>query len=154
MNAIARYIDRRMTAPPDVVIGGHENPYLLRWWIIPRNPFFNIYGHEFRRSDDDRALHTHPWLFNISIVWRGSYWEHTPQGVSLRRRGSVVFRWGASPHRVELFKFFGGPEHPCRTLFITGPRVREWGFLCPQGFRHWKDFTAPHDAGEIGRGCE
>jgi hypothetical protein len=47
--------------PPDFVIGG-DSPYMLRWWIIPRNKFFNIYLHRFLRSDDDRALHDHPWV--------------------------------------------------------------------------------------------
>jgi hypothetical protein len=154
MNALARYaLKVSQSRPPDVVIGGKDSPYLLRWYVIPRNPFFNIYAHEFRRSDDDRALHTHPWLFNCSQILLGSYWEHCDGWAYLRRQGSQVFRWGASPHRVQLIEFQGQPTY-CRTLFITGPRVREWGFLCPQGFRRWQDFTASHDKGSIGRGCE
>ena len=35
--------------------------YLSRWHIIPRNRYFNIYLHKFVGSDDDRALHDHPW---------------------------------------------------------------------------------------------
>jgi hypothetical protein len=60
---------------PDFVIGGNERPYLLRWWVIPRNPVFNVYLHCFLRSDDDRALHTHPWLFNVSWLLLGKYRE-------------------------------------------------------------------------------
>ena len=44
--------------PADFVIGPPERPYLLRWWIIQRNRFFNIYLHKFLRSDDDLALRT------------------------------------------------------------------------------------------------
>lgn len=40
---------------PDFIIGGAD-PYMLRWWVIPRNKVFNIYLHRFLRSDDDRAL--------------------------------------------------------------------------------------------------
>ena len=65
-----------------------------------------------------------------------------------RREGDKVFRWGPAPHRIELHK------GECWTLFVTGPRVREWGFLCPQGWRHWREFTKPGAPGERGKGCE
>lgn len=143
---------------PDFIIGGHDAPYLLRWWLIPRNRFFNVYVHLFLRSDDDRALHDHPWLFNCSILLKGSYLEHTPAGEFLRREGSLKFRWGAAPHRVELFDVAAfAPElgiRPCWTMFITGPVVREWGFHCPKGWVPWREFTDARDKGSIGRGCD
>jgi hypothetical protein len=46
---------------PDFIIGGADNPYLLRWWIIPRNRWCNVYLHKILRDDDPRALHDHPW---------------------------------------------------------------------------------------------
>lgn len=149
---------------PDFVIGGAERPYLLRWWLIPRNPVFNVYLHCFLRSDDDRALHTHPWLFNCSTLLDGQYVEHTDKGSDLLEAGDWKFRWGPAAHRVELLmpaiaygndkpRAFGKPL-PCWTLFITGPRVREWGFLCPQGFVHWRDFTDVRDKGAVGKGCD
>lgn len=145
---------------PDFVIGGNEDPYLLRWFIIPRNPFFNIYLHLFLRSDDDRALHDHPWLFNCSILLDGRYREwfdvlrrhvHGRDWMMResadRTAGDVKFRWGAAPHRIEL------TNGPCWTLFITGPRIREWGFHCPSGWVHWREFTDSRDSGAIGKGC-
>lgn len=140
------------TRPPDFVIGKPGNDYLQRWFVIPRNRFFNIYLHRFLRSDYDRALHDHPWL-NMSILLDGEYVEHTiPQGgINLKKRyvtGDIKMRGARSAHRVEL------TNGPCWSLFITGPRVREWGFHCPAGWRHWKEFTAPHNSGEIGPGCE
>ena len=142
--------------PPDVVIGDGNPPYLRRWWIIPRNPVFNIYLHQFGASDDDRALHSHPWLFNASIVLRGFYREHQPDGSKpLRVQGNAFWRWGSAWHRVELLPTVWGQPYPCWTLFITGPRVRQWGFACPQGFVHWKRFTDPATGGTtIGRGCD
>ena len=133
---------------PDFVIGGAERPYLLRWWLIPRNPVFNVYLHHFLRSDDDRALHTHPWLFNCSVLLVGQYIEHTEKNSNLLWAGDWKFRWGPAAHRVELL------DEPCWTLFITGPRVRKWGFLCPQGFVHWRDFTDVRDKGAVGKGCD
>lgn len=153
-----RLIARMTRRPPDFVIGGRDDPYLQRWWVIPRNPFFNVYLHQFLRSDDDRALHTHPWLFNVSKLLRGSYLEHTddsPPAGYLRGGGDTVYRWGAAPHRVELRPDADGTGlTPAWTLFVTGPKVREWGFLCPQGFVHWKDFTDARDQGAVGRGCD
>src|SRR3546814_20880058 len=76
---------------PSFVIGGEDNPYLRRWYIIPRNRWFNVYLHEFLRDDDDRALHDHPWV-NLSILLRGQYVEHTATGATLRRAGAIKFR--------------------------------------------------------------
>ena len=139
---------------PDYIVGGKNNPYLYRWWIIPRNPIFNIYLHYFLRSDDPRALHDHPW-FNISLLLNAEYLEHRPghRFPIVRRRGSIIVRRPTAAHRIQLFKA-NGKERPVTTLFITGPRVREWGFLCPRGWRRWQDFVAKDDPGAIGPGCD
>jgi len=136
-----------MRRPPDFIIGDPADPYLLRWWLIPRNRWFNVYLHHFLRSDDDRALHDHPW-WNVSILLKGIYREHTPNGCAWRISPAIKFRWARSAHRIEL------TDGPCWTLFLTGPRIREWGFLCPHGWRHWREFTSPINKGEVGRGCE
>jgi hypothetical protein len=139
--------------PPDVVVGGQERPYLHRWWLIPRNPLFNVYLHRFMRSDDDRALHDHPWA-SVSFLLEGSYLEHTiaAGGCHHRREfsaGAVKFMLPRRAHRIELHK------RECWTLFITGPRVRNWYFHCPeQGMVPWKRFTARGDSGEVGAGCD
>jgi hypothetical protein len=135
----------------DAYIGGREDTYLVRWWLIPRNRFFNIYLHHFQRSDDDRALHDHPW-WNISILLRGAYTEHTINagGVNIRTvrsAGDWKFRYASEAHRIELH------DGPCWTLFVTGPRIREWGFHCPQGWRHWRIFTNPTNSHVVGLGC-
>lgn len=136
---------------PDFVIGSDDDPYMRRWWVIPRNKFFNIYLHHFLHSDDDRALHCHPWV-NCSILLKGTYTEHTINagGVNVHTKynaGNVKFRRATAAHRVEL------TDGPCWSLFVTGPIIRQWGFHCPKGWRHWKEFTAPEAKGKIGRGC-
>lgn len=146
-----RIISLGRKRPPDVVIGEAQSPYMHRWWLIPRNRFFNIYLHHFLRSDDDRALHDHPW-WNLSILLDGRYVEHTiaAGGVNVRterRAGEVKLRGARAAHRIELV------DGPCWTLFITGPRIREWGFHCPQGWRHWRIFTSGPNGETIGRGC-
>lgn len=151
---------------PDFVIGDEKNPYLLRWFIIPQNPVFNIYLHKFLRDDDDRALHDHPWI-SLSIILKGSYIECTPglNGRANRKRymaKSWIFRRAVHRHRIELIKYHQVGEdgklrympEPVWTLFITGPKIREWGFWC-NGWRfvHWKKFTSPTDTGKTGKGC-
>jgi hypothetical protein len=154
MKLAERIIARVSRRAPDVVIGQADNPYLHRWWVIPRNRFFNIYLHRFMRSDDDRALHDHPWT-NLSILLRGRYVEHTIDagGINVRterRAGDWKLRlFGSFAHRLELI------DGECWTIFITGPWYREWGFHCPTaGWIHWKRFTAPENPGAIGKGCD
>lgn len=155
---IARWLASRLPPgrPPDFVIGDPSAPYMLRWWLIPRNRLFNVYLHRVLRDDDDRALHDHPWP-SVSLLLDGEMGEvwRSPTGSSETRYmapGRVVWRSARFAHRL----FLPLPDRPAMTLFVTGPVIREWGFWCPQGWRHWKDFTAVRDgdAGRIGRGCE
>ena len=131
---------------PDFIIGGRDNPYMLRWWLIPRNEVFNLYYHRILRDDDDRALHDHPWP-GFSIMMQGALREITPEGPRIIRQGECVYRGPEFAHRLELID-----GAPAETLFITGPKVRSWGFHCPQGWIHWRDFVGD-DTGTIGRGC-
>lgn len=144
---VKKFIEHVTKREPDIYIGGKDNPYLIRWHVIPRNRFFNIYLHHFMRSDDDRALHTHPWI-NMSILLDNEYVEHLHDTIVRRTAGSIVFRKsGNIAHRIEL------TCGPCWTLFLTGPRYQQWGFLCPQGFVHWRDFTSGDDGSTVGKGC-
>lgn len=152
---------------PDFIIGKPGSPYLRRWYVIPRNRFFNIYLHNMVRSDDDRALHDHPW-WNLSVVLRGGYYEFMPQYRPLypdiaidvmtsnpqrkwRGVGSLVLRRPADSHRLELPPWKGRTSW---SLFITGPKLREWGFWCPRGWKVWTSFVDMTDTGKIGPGCE
>lgn len=151
---LQRWAQRKMESrPPDFVIGDPAAPYLLRWWVIPRNRLFNIYLHRVIRSDDDRALHDHPWL-NASIIVDGGYLEHRIAAggcrhLTARVAGDVCTRTARAAHRLEVM-----PGSEAVTLFVTGPVIRQWGFHCEHaGWRHWKDFTAPAERGQVGRGC-
>ncbi|SKS53190.1 hypothetical protein [Mycobacteroides abscessus] len=121
-----------------LAIGGEDDPYLLRWYLIPRNKRLNIYLHQFIRSDDDRALHDHPWWF-WSFVLAGHYYEHRADGRRIKRHwASIAYRAAKTRHRVELPKS-NDPmsllerEDCCWTIVVTGPRTRDWGFWCPGG---------------------
>lgn len=147
-------LEPRLYTEADFVIGGVDDPYMLRWFIIPRNPVFNIYLHQFFRSDDDRAHHDHPWLFNLSFLLHGRYIEHCiakggTDHITGYSEGNARLRLGPAPHRIEII-----PGHCCITLFVTGPVVRVWKFHCPQREVPWKEFVDDRDNGAIGKGCD
>lgn len=153
MSVLDRIIARAEARKPNLVIGGDSNPYLRRWFVIPRNRWFNIYLHNIVRSDDDRALHDHPW-WNLSIILRGGYLEVIPTPGATTKHvwrgpGSIVARRPKAAHRLVVSPY----SAPVWTLFITGPRLRAWGFWCPRGWVHWQDFTAGPNGETVGRGC-
>jgi hypothetical protein len=166
LNSLA---SRIMRARPqcDRLITGRGDYRLARWYVTPWSNYDRespptgvrgltrllpqVYLHLVSSSDDDRALHDHPWP-NASIILRGFYWEHTiaAGGVhhkTLRSVGDVVLRRSTAAHRLEVDSRF-----PAVTLFITGPVIRLWGFHCPQGWRDWKLFTGGRSG--PARGCE
>jgi hypothetical protein len=158
---------------PDEIIQAGGSVYMRRWYIL-RTRLFCIYAHEILRSDDDRALHDHV-ADNISIILLGDYIEHRIKqgGVHTKKlytQGDVVFRRASTAHRLELrsedsklhpteyhYLFSqvrtSAPPYSTLTLFIKGPTIRKWGFHCPNGWRHWKDYL---DGGytKIGKGCD
>jgi hypothetical protein len=164
---IVSWLIRLLSGRPHFYIGGTERPYLLRWHLLPRNRWMNLYLHKFCRDDDDRALHDHPWWF-VSLMLAGVYREYTPgRGAEgqrgkaaegdwvceMRRGGSIAFRRAEHRHRVELLKRDDGTPIPCWTLVLTGSNVRTWGFWCSKGFVPWHDFVNMNDPGDIGPGC-
>lgn len=119
-----RVIEKRC---PDFKV---NEKYLLRWYLIPRNPFFNVYLHQFKKSDYDRALHDHPWIW-CSFILKGMYIEHSNRGQWSYFPGSIRVHRPKFAHRLEVP--FGDIE-TVTTIFITGPRIRTWGFLDENGW--------------------
>lgn len=142
-------IDRFSRRAPDICIGGEQDPYMRRWYVIPRNRFFNIYLHNIVRSDEDRALHDHPW-WSLSLCLRGGMLEldaanKLPVPIVA---GEWRLRSANYAHRLVV-----DSDDDCWTLFITGPRLRDWGFHCPRGWVRWQDFTAGANGELVGKGC-
>jgi len=102
--------------PPDFIVTKVDgSTYLERWYLIPKNRFFNIYLHHFMQSDEDRALHDHPW-WSLGILLKGKYKEHLPEGKTrMKFVGQPTIRPANFLHRIEL------TDGPVWTLFITGP---------------------------------
>lgn len=145
---------------PDVTIGTREDRYMLRWWVIPRNKVFNIYLHRILRSDDDRALHDHPWAC-MTLLLSGYYDDVVPVDPAqpageLRRipvyQGDLHFRGLHAAHRLEIPPYYPPEKAPeTWSLFFTGPVMKPWGFFCKSGWKPWKKYVVDMDAS--GSGC-
>lgn len=101
----------------------------------------HVYLHRFHRSDADGELHNHPWQWAIAIVLVGGYSEERrdPGGGVYRRLvtpGTINFIRHNDFHRVDLL------EHDAWSLFITGPRVQDWGFWSrvTKEYTPWREF--------------
>lgn len=140
-----RLIRRCLAREPDRDIG----PGYMRRWYLWRTPLSCAYLHEFLRSDDDRALHDHPWP-SLSLVLGGAgpLLEIAAGASRWIDVGDWTFRSARFAHRLIVLR------PPVYTLFMTGPKIREWGFHCPQGWRHWRQYTTGPNGEAIGRGCD
>lgn len=145
---------RRLDRAPDFVIWDTaaskeegQVPYLLRWYLIPRNRFLNVYLHCFLRSDKD-VPHDHPWA-SLSVMLEGVAVERRP-GKEDRDivAGDWVYRRASFAHQIVV-----PDQSGVWTLFMTGPKVRDWGFLCPKRWVPWQEFVSDHDKGLPGAGC-
>ena len=130
----------------------NNEPYLERYYLFlkDRKRFpFNVFLHRFLKSDPD-DVHDHPWPY-ATIILKGGYYEWTPQfGADGKKIGEIArwcgpgsFRWAGanSYHRIEL-----DPEVECWTLFMPGPKQRDWGFLVKNKWVQWEQYLANRKA--------
>ena len=123
-----------------------DEPYLERYYLFlkERDRFpFNIFLHKFLKSDPD-DVHDHPWPY-FTVILKGGYWEWIPQfnnegkktGEIAHWRGPGSFRWcsAQSYHRIEL-----DPNVTAWTLFMPGPKQRDWGFLVRNRWVQWEQY--------------
>ena len=130
-----------------IVMDRVENePYLERYYLFlrERNRFpFNIFLHKFLKSDPD-DVHDHPWPY-ATLILKGGYWEWIPHFDTVGRktgeyqvwRGPGHFRISKanSFHRIEL-----DPDITAWTLFMPGPKQRDWGFLVKNKWIQWEQY--------------
>lgn len=146
-----------------VIVNCDHIPYLSRWYLI-RNSIVGVFLHCFHRSDEERALHDHPWSFFVIILWRG-YWEHYEvkvpcifclgkghnffvenircsqcKGRGWKWRPRKKRKWpGMMMYRPALWKhrveLIDGK--PSWSLFIRFRKIRDWGFHTKDGWIQW-----------------
>lgn len=142
--------------------------YLARYYLYPpKDPVFDaqqrereeayrpskkwqLHLHHFYRSDADRELHNHPFEWSLSLILTGGYREerrvtrmngYTTYFVQVRKILPFRFNFirAGDFHRVDLLD----EENGCWTLFLTGPRVQDWGFWNRNSgeFTPWRRFN-------------
>jgi len=130
-----------------IVMDRVENePYLERYYLFLRDRErfpFNIFLHKFLKSDPD-DVHDHPWPY-ATVILKGGYWEWIPHFDTVGRktgeyqvwRGPGHFRISKanSFHRIEL-----DPDITAWTLFMPGPKQRDWGFLVQNTWIQWEQY--------------
>ena len=130
-----------------IVMDRVENePYLERYYLFLRDRErfpFNVFLHKFLKSDPD-DVHDHPWPY-ATLVLKGGYWEWIPHFDTVGRkigeyqvwRGPGHFRVSKarSFHRIEL-----DPDITAWTLFMPGPKQRDWGFLVRNKWIQWEEY--------------
>lgn len=123
-----------------------NEPYLERYYLFlrERNRFpFNVFLHKFLKSDLD-DVHDHPWSY-ATLVLKGGYWEWIPHFDTVGRRTGEYQVWRGpghfrvskanSFHRIEL-----DPDITAWTLFMPGPKKRDWGFLVKNKWIQWEQY--------------
>lgn len=119
------------------ILTDYLNPddlYLTRYHIV-RTPWFGVYIHVIHRPDRDRFLHDHPWSFS-SVVLRGGYQEETRRNLdsfTIKKTHKA-----GSFHRMRLKDGYHSIRTllrvPTWTLVFRGKRVKDWGYLTPNGW--------------------
>jgi hypothetical protein len=150
-------ITRWLSTPRVIFDREGGTPYLSRWYLIGNRPDiddklagqakddasprrFSLFLHRFHRSDDDGALHNHPWAWSVSLILAGGYWEERRVGDRVVRRLVKPWRinWigGDTFHRVDLL------EGDAWSLFLVGPKVSTWYFWDRYRLQRsqWRDF--------------
>ncbi len=147
MSWVMTQISRALPAPRVIYDREGGTAYLSRWYLIGarRTPDpelkgqfldesrgertwpFNLFLHSFHRSDDDGALHSHPWSWAVSLILASGYDEERRVGDGVLRRRvrpfTLNFLRGDTYHRVDLID---GRE--CWSLFLVGPKRSTWYF--------------------------
>jgi hypothetical protein len=142
-----------------------EPPYLTRWYVrnLPKMldgsfPFdnlgrpregvvdndesYSVFLHRFGQ-DDEPDVHCHPWTWGFSIILSGGYIEErydtltNTYSTRVLTAPAVNFLRHGDFHRVTLIG-----EEECWSIFFTGKRVSDWGFIDRRTglYMHWATY--------------
>lgn len=127
-----------------------DQDYLVRYylfstrWIAPVFPklSYRLTLHNTLRSDID-GLHDHPWNWKSKIL-EGGYDEYTPEGVFWREPSQGWrSRTANDYHRLVIRPDKMRPGEQTWSLFLMGPRVKDWGFLSRNNtWVQWEEYIS------------
>lgn len=124
----------------------------FRRYRLMSTPWFNLYVHNIRKSDEDKYPHDHPWDFK-SLILSGSYQEtmtlspHNNYGDDTYtvkyHPGELAEHKAEDTHKITLLT----PE--VWTLVLTTGRARIWGYQTPKGFINHAAYRILKNAGKL-----
>lgn len=117
-------------------IGRKECPYLHRK-VLFCGPLSFRY-HVFLGSDDDRALHDHPWAF-ITFPFQKYLEQYYREGANVKLF-RYVLPWGFHYRKLGFRHRVIVDHPPVRTLVITGPVAHKWGFWVDGLHVRWRKY--------------
>lgn len=137
-----------------LVIKDDEGPYLTRWHLL-KAYVLRTFLHHIHRPDKDRDPHNHPWPFACSFVLFGGYTERITEldgelritKIKTHLAGSFSFEAFRPGRYHRIIDVLPGTW----TLFVAGPRSRDWGFLVDTTHvpcREYLDLPTDHDFGD------
>lgn len=134
--------------------------YMRRWRFMPDwLPGFRV--HNILQSDDDRALHDHPFSF-VTFILSGGYYEYLSDGSKTWHGApAVLYRQAETLHRIELKELAvkqRGPViqydlQPAWTLVFRTRYFRQWGFMTKSGWVHNKAFIDKREGNHFDTGA-
>jgi hypothetical protein len=112
---------------------------VFRRYHLFSTPWFRCYLHRIFQADQDHHSHNHPWSFLGIILWGGYVERYTTVPVGAdpltlktdfrgRGLGSVLWGGGTYFHKIESML------RPTTSLFFTGIKTHEWGYMTLSGF--------------------
>lgn len=151
----------------------HLHGYMNRYWIFIKRAktHIQIRLHHILRSDDDRALHDHPWWY-LSIILKGGYWEVTKATLEQVFKHSVRLpnpetlydpRYLIFQDDTWYYRKWYGPgsilfrrathqhrliipaERTAWSLFICGTKSKDWGFITEKGWVKWDEYESAEE---------
>lgn len=122
-----------------------SEPYMTRI-LLPKIGSWRPFLHHIHRSDHERDLHNHPWLWAFSIILSGEYDEERLVGdgdqIARKRARRLNVLTSRDYHRITEL------HGDVWTLFVHGPSVQTWGFrvrdIASSAWRWvmWRDYIA------------
>lgn len=106
----------------------------FRRYRLIKTPWFALYLHQICKSDEDNAMHDHPWKFQ-SLILKGSYFEESTYPPNFDTMyfksyypGDVVKHKANDAHKITIL------SKEVWTLVLTSRSNRWWGYQTSNGW--------------------
>jgi hypothetical protein len=136
------------------IISGEGKVHFRRYRIL-ETPWFSLYIHNILESDLDLHMHDHPWDF-VSVMLSGGYLEYTEKNPEGNYFLPIDFNTWDIPslyinahvaedlHKIKLID-----GKPVWSIFLCGPRRREFGYGVNGKWIHNKEYREFKNTGRL-----